>query len=249
MASIEEQIKKFLSVSLDSADASNYGSGYASYSGNGHGSGDGYGSIDGTGDGDGSGSGYGYFTTDGYGSGNANSNGYGGGEGSGNCYSSGEGSGNGYGIKSYNGQKVYNIDGVQTLIYSVLRNYARGAVLYDDLTIAFCYIAKVGNCFAHGETLKDARRDAEAKWIQKRPVEERIDEFVKAHPELDTLYNDLFTWHNILTGSCEMGRKEWCKNHGHSPDDSISVREFIDGTKNDYGGKIIMQLAKAYNIN
>lgn len=64
--------------------------------------------------------------------------------GSGDGYGSGYGSGYGYGdgIKRFNGETVYRIDGVNTLIRSVRGNTAHGAILNDDLTLTSCYIAK-----------------------------------------------------------------------------------------------------------
>lgn len=38
------------------------------------------------------------------------------------------------------------------------------------------------------------------------------------------------------------------RQHGYQPTDSITVRTFIAQTQNDYGGDVIKQLAKEYNI-
>ena len=78
------------------------------------------------------------------------------------------------------------------------------------------------------------------------PVEERIVAFVAAHPDIDGLYGDLFKWHNILTGSCEFGRREWCRMHGLKPDDTITIRRFLEETRNEYGGQIIEKLIDTY---
>lgn len=240
MESIDEHIKRFLS--FDYGYGCGYGRGYGGDDNDGFGSGNDYG------DGNAFSNGYGYGSGSDYGSGSGH--GSGSGYGSTNCGGDGYGYGNGSGdgIKAYNGQPVYAIDNMPTLIYTILGNYARGAILNDDLTLQPCYIAKVGNFFAHGETLKEARRDAEDKFLKGQPLEKRIDEFVEAHPELDVPYDDLFVWHNILTGSCEMGRKEWCKAHGYKPTDSITVREFINGAVGNYGGGIIQKLAEKYKI-
>lgn len=227
MESLSERVKKFISIGSDYG----YGYGYGSDCGSGNIYGYGYGK----------GPVYGH-SPDGF-----YYNGYGTGNGCGSIDGSGDGSGDSAGIKSYNGHNVYTIDDTQTIIYSIFGNCAYGAILNCDLTTTPCYIAKVNVFFAHGKTLKEAYRDAKNKWWRNRPIEDRINEFVKIHPEVDTPYNDLFTWHNTLTGSCEMGRKQWCKTHGYKPDDSITIREFIEETKNDYGGDIIIQLAKAYN--
>ena len=169
--------------------------------------------------------------------------------GSGSGYGYGSGSGSGSGIKFFNGQRVYMIDDTPTIIEQVKGAAARGFILCDDLTLRPCWIARHGNCFAHGDTLKEATRDAIEKWMDEQPTEEKIAAFVKAHPELDKPYDDLFSWHHRLTGSCELGRREWCREHGYKPTDSITVRTFISQTVNYYGGNIIRQLANEYGMD
>ena len=147
------------------------------------------------------------------------------------------------------GKPVAYIDGVPTIIDLVRGNsYALGWIIKEDFSLEACFIAKVGGCFAHGETLKAARRAADEKYQESRPEEERIDEFVMAHPDLDAEYPDLFSWHHILTGSCEMGRKAWCDARGLKPTDSITVRAFITGTVGHYGGGTIRKLAGRYGL-
>ena len=99
-------------------------------------------------------------------------------DGYGDGYGSGSGSGDGSGLKKHGEHTVYDIDGVQTLIYSVHGIYAKGAIVNSDLTLTPCFIAKVDDYFAHGETLQKAVADARAKALQNTPVEERIDAFV-----------------------------------------------------------------------
>ena len=164
---------------------------------------------------------------------------------------SGSGYGDGYGygdLKKYEGHDVYYIDDMPCIIRSIHRNIAKVDLIGDDYVLTPSYVAKVGRSFAHGESIKAAVRDAEAKELEGRPLEERLDAFVEAHPDLDTPYPDLFQWHHTLTGSCEFGRKEWCKAHGYQPTDSITVRTFIEQTKNNYGSDAIRQLADRYGL-
>ena len=177
-------------------------------------------------------------------------NGYGYGSGSGYGYGDGSGYGYGYGsgIKTFNNNDVYIVDGVQTLIYSVHENYAKGAILKDDLTLEQCFIARVEDCFAHGKTLRDAFNDVNSKAFEDKPIEERIEMF-KNRFKKDVKYpaKDFYGWHHILTGSCEMGRKNFAANHGIDIDkDSFTVKEFIALTENDYNGEIIKQLKNSY---
>ena len=226
-------IEKFLSI----------GSGY------GYGSGDGYG--DSYGSGDGSGSGYG--SGDGSGSGSGDGSGDGSGTGSGYGYGSGDGYGDGYGsgdgIKSINGMLIYQVDGMPTIIESIKANYAKGFTLQSDLTLQPCFIAKVGYCFAHGGTLKEALSSATEKYTQNTPTEERINlfketfDYTKVYPA-----KDFFKWHNTLTGSCEYGRKSFCQERGIDIEkDMLYVSEFIGLTINSYGSDIIIQLKESYN--
>ena len=160
----------------------------------------------------------------------------------------GDGSGYGDGLKSYNHRKVYYIDDVATLIDSVHGNLARGHIVNRNKTLKPCYIARSGNSFAHGDTARKAMADAVAKEMQNTPEEERIAEFVKAHPDIDAKYpcEDLFMWHNTLTGSCEFGRRQFCSDHGIDLKSDYTVRYFLEITKDAYGGSIIKKVIEEY---
>ena len=176
--------------------------------------------------------------------------GSGSGSGSGSGYGSGygDGSGDGSGIKEFAGHKVYDIDSVRTLIYAVKGDVAKGATLQKDMSLKDCWIAKRGNFFSHGDTLHAAVEAVEAKWMENRPLDDRIAEFMKTHPALDEEYGDLFDWHHVLTGSCEFGRRQWCEEHGYKPTDSITLRTFLTETAGDYGGDVIRLAAQKYGL-
>lgn len=222
---MEEVIKQFLAVSSGDGSGSDYGYGSGFYSG----------------DGDGSGFGYGYGSGDGFGSDDDS--------GDGSDY--GGGGSNGFDIKSYNGHEVYVIDELQTIIYSIHGNIAKGATINQDLTLTDCYIAKYEDYFAHGETAKQAMLDAQAKAYQDKPIEERIDLVVGKYPDVDVPieHSALFSLHNFLTGSCLFGRQEFAKYHSLDPEHgTMTMREFVSLTKDAFGGDNIRQLADAYKI-
>ena len=192
----------------------------------------------------GDGSGYGYGDGDGYGDGS----GYGGGSGYGDGSGSGDGSGYGYGdgsgIKSVNGEIVYRVDGVNTLIRSMRGNTAHGAILNSDLALTPCYIVKQDNLFAHGETLREAMEALREKLFEDMPEDERIDTFLqetdreKAYP---TQY--FYDWHHRLTGSCDMGRKQFARDHGVDLEHGMmTLTEFLELTKDAYGGDVIRKV-------
>lgn len=214
------------------------------FEGVGYGPGFGYGSGYGVGYGEISGEGCVIGTGEGY------KSGVGSGSGSGKGSSTGEGYGFGMpDLLKYEGCQVDYIDSIPCVICAIRRNYANVLIIGDDLQIKQAYVARVGDSFGHGESIREAYEAARLKELEDMPVEERIAAFVKEHPDPDKAYGDLFAWHHTLTGSCEFGRKEWCRSHGYQPDGSITVRTFIEQTMNDYGGTTIKQLAKEYNID
>ena len=211
-----------------------YGAGYGYGRGSGNGSGRGYGYCEGYGYGCGSGCGSGSGSGDGFGSGC----GYG--SGSGDVFGLGSGSG----IKSYCGRTVYNIDDVPTLLYHVHGNIAKGAILKTDLTLEPCYVVKSGNLYAHGETLREAQAALQEKLFEDMPIEERIQAFLaECKPGIEYPAKEFYDWHHRLTGSCEMGRKAFAKEHGIDIEHGkMTLEAFLELTKNAYGGDVIKEI-------
>ena len=211
-----------------------YGSGY------GHGSGDGHGSGFGFSDG----SGYGHGFSDG-------SGGAGSGDGSGYGYGSGDGSGSGSGdgLKSLNNKPVYLIDNIETIISKVRGNVASGFIVNKDLSLTKTFICKNDYFFAHGKTLKEANQSLIEKTLINLPIEKRIENFKIEFPDLEKSYSayKFFEWHYYLTGSCKMGRESFCLNNNIKMTDKLTVAEFVELTKNQYGSEIIKQLKKLWN--
>ena len=196
-----------------------------------------------------------YSSSHGYGYGNGDGIGYGCISGSGGVYNDnaydynyhyddGSGCGDGDGIKNFCNNEVYEIDGVQTIIKRLHGNCAKGFILRSDLTLTPCYIVKYNSYFTHGKTLKEAREAAFTKAMNDMPVEDRVAAFWKYHNRTDHYpVSDFFEWHNRLTGSCEMGRKEFAREHEIDLENGeITVDEFIKLTENAYGGEIIRKL-------
>jgi hypothetical protein len=192
----------------------------------------------------GSGSGYGCGSGSvcGYGCGDGCGYGCGCGSGSG----SGDGYGDGYGIKSINGNSIYVVDNIPTIITNVKGNIAKGFILQSDLSLTPCFIAKENNQFSHGNTLHEAFESLGEKLYDDSTEEERILKFKEHFSDFSKKYSakDLFIWHHVLTGSCKAGREAFCKDKGIDVDnDRFTVYEFIELTKNSYGGEIIRKLS------
>ena len=257
---MEEMIKQWTTVAETDVDGYGYGydvdgdgdgSGYNSSNGfsDGSGYGCGYGVSDcasgwgygcGTGCGDGD-YGYGYGCGTGCGDG-----GYGYGCGTG-CGDGGSGVGSGYGIKSFCGETVYIIDGIQSIVKRIKGNLAKGYILNSDFTKTTCYVVKSDGCFAHGETLKKAREALQIKIFERMDIDETISEFRKKFkPGVKYPGEDYFVWHHYLTGSCEMGRRSFVNDRGIDLADTFTPEEFIEICKDAYGGEIIRQLKERY---
>lgn len=149
----------------------------------------------------------------------------------------------------HNAQRMYSIDEMPTVINSVHGNFAKGAIIVNGQRRE-SYIAKVGTCYAHGDSIAEAFHFANAKAKHVIPYEQRIEEFIKKYPSLDIIADnkDLFSWHNYLTDSCLAGRRVFAIEHSIDVENgSMTIREFIRLTKNSYGGDNIKALEKAYN--
>ena len=252
----DEKIRAFLALDIgyDNDKGCGYGNGSGSGNGNGSGSGCGNGCGNGYRNGgsydNGSGCGYGYGNggSCGYGYGNGGSCGYGNGNGGGNGY--GYSSDDSYGIKEINGHTVYNVDDIKTIITSIRGNIAQGFILEKNTKLLPCYIVKKNNKFAHGNTLHDAFMSLQEKLYDNSTEKDRIEAFKRKFPSYNTKYNnrDLFVYHHVLTGSCRMGRESFVSSNGLSLDDKTTVREFVELTKNAYGGYIVKKLPKAYGV-
>ena len=236
-----EEVKRFLFI-----QNSNYG---LDYGGN-KGSDDGYGFGFGSGKGSDGGYGFGYGSSVGSGFGSERSN-DGSGFGSEYGFSPGPDFGFGYGngdVIALNGNIVDYIDNVPTIIIQVHGNIACGYIVKEDLTLESCFIAKVGNSFAHGKTLKDAVADAKAKETKRLPIEERIEKFIEIFGPLDSEHTgkEFYDWHHVLTGSCKMGRDAFCKTHNIGLTKMYSVRYFLNITEETYGGNVIKSIKEKY---
>ena len=224
------------------ADNTNYGGGRSYGGGNGGGYGGGAGNGFGNGYSDGSGNGYSDGSGSGYGSGRGSGCGGGSGSGCGSGYGSGSGCGSGYG--RVNQSEIYDIDGIQTAIHHIRGNVAKGAILQPDLTFTPCYIVKNGNYFAHGETLEEANAALMIKVFNDMDIEDKIKAFKTKFEENIKYPNKLFfEWHNKLTGSCEMGRRQFAENHNIDIENGVmTAAEFLQLTKDAYGGEVIRQI-------
>lgn len=238
MEMLTEAVKRFLD--FDQGYGSGYGSGGGGDSGGGYGYGEGYRYREGYGYGEGYGEGSGGGSRGVDGSGRGCSQGAGYGSGGGDCYARGCGEG----LLSFDGKPVHWIDNVPTVILHVKGNLAKGFIVNRDLTPERCYIAKSGNQFAHGKTIKETQEALQAKIFNNMDTDEKIDAFMREFkPGAKYPAKLFYEWHNKLTGSCEFGRNAFVRNHGIDLENGMyTPEEFVEITKDDFGGDIIKQI-------
>ena len=180
----------------------------------------------------------------GVGSGDGSGDGWGCGSGDGSGDGWGDGSGYDSGITMFCGRAVYMIDHIATVINNVRGNVARGFIVNQDLTTSPCVVVKSGNLFAHGDTLKDAESALQEKIFDNMDVEDKVEAFrERFEPGVKYPAKDFYDWHHKLTGSCEFGRNAFAKDHGIDLDnDEFTVEEFVELTKDSYGGEVIRKI-------
>lgn len=148
----------------------------------------------------------------------------------------------------FNDMHIFIVDGIQTMITNIKGNLAKGFILQSDLTLTPCFVVKDDRHFAHGETVKEAREALQAKIFESMDTDETIDRFMDTFkPYTQYKAKDFYDWHHYLTGSCEMGRKSFMKDHDIDFDTALTVDEFIKLCENDFGGEIIKELKEKWN--
>lgn len=120
----------------------------------------------------------------------------------------------------------------------------------NSLLSTSMFVAKQGGLFAHGETAKLAFEAVQEKWAESRSIEERIEDF-KSQFKKDVLYDAIlfYSWHTILTGSCQSGKDFWIQQQGIDLKKPMTVQEFFALTKDAYGGSTIRELMQHYTDN
>ena len=79
------------------------------------------------------------------------------------------------------------------------------------------------------------------------PLEDRVRAFADLFHAGESYPNmSFFEWHHRLTGSCEMGRRQFAKDRGIDLAGRMTPEEFIKLTRDAYGGNAIRMLEDFY---
>jgi hypothetical protein len=141
-------------------------------------------------------------------------------------------------VQVYRGQSIRlrTIDGVCTRLISrrqvgeatVWRaQYFRG----DLKNVERCYVAQVGDTYAHGDTVERALRDLRFKLDKQRPVTEVV---AAIHRRGTVTFND----YRRITGACERGLREGLRARGIDPDTpELPLAQVLELCRDGYGGE------------
>jgi len=110
-------------------------------------------------------------------------------------------------------------------------------------------LVKGHGLFAHGTNVKDTFQALEEKRVARMNFSERKQKFLELFRYSEEYpAKEFFIWHGLLTGSCEAGRLRFIKDHGFDLEkDMMTVGEFFDLVKGEYGWDIIKDVRKKYN--
>ena len=158
------------------------------------------------------------------------------------------------------------IDNMETYITDIHGDFAKGFISsrtrinkmkFEMEPNTLCYVCRKRipgtdeYLYAHGSTMREAFMYATQKLNEFESFGMKMDKFKATFPEKDVKYkaSDLFYWHGAITGSCEFGRREFCKEHGiNLAKDEFTINEFFDlvlSGKN-FGNEYVEELQKLY---
>lgn len=153
-------------------------------------------------------------------------------------------------IKTHNGNKVYYINDVPTVIKSINCGIGHGYIIDNNGKSVEKFVAKSYNIFVFGDSFDEVYDKLYEKDRIKEYSEIFINKFVE-HFKLNRKYNfsELAFWHRNLTGACIEGIMLFCKdNNINFENDKMTVQEFLNISKNSYGKSIVKNIAKIYKL-
>lgn len=144
-------------------------------------------------------------------------------------------------IISFNGHKVYMINGYALYITHIRKPWAMAKIIKNDLTTQDCYIGKINDNIVIAASIHEALDELRQKINQTNDNDYDIAQaFVYAHPNYEKQYEweEMVFWHSLSEFSCQHGRKRFSENAHKTKDSTASPKELI----------AIMKRSRAANI-
>ncbi len=155
----------------------------------------------------------------------------------------------GIGLKEYNGHKLYYINNYVLYITNIHFPYAMGEIIKNDLTTQKCFIAKVNNHIAVGESIHSVIDELREKIKVSTDNEFDVAKaFVLSHPDYDKEYDwdEMVLWHSLTNYSCEEGRRKFTKNANKLKGSKATPRELVEFMKKSRDYRLGEKIEKLY---
>lgn len=150
-------------------------------------------------------------------------------------------------LSQFCGRDVYYVEDRQIMFDQIHGNFAKVTIIQIDLTTYERWMVKYKGFFGFGKTLKDANKDARLNASREIPLEIRIKHFVDSHSLFEEYTGqELFDWHDYLTGSCKAGKYKFCRDNNVDFNKKYTVLYFLNLVKKSYKPEIIEQVIKQY---
>jgi hypothetical protein len=117
-------------------------------------------------------------------------------------------------------------------IHVMKARYFKGGKIAD---MQKCYIAQIGEYYAHGETISQAVSDARFKQMQDTMDVESV---VRTIKDAGHFTRETF---RLLTGACSFGVEQFLKEHDLHDKDTLSISDTLRITKGAYGGSVVAE--------
>ena len=134
-------------------------------------------------------------------------------------------------LKHSSGKEFLHVDDILSEVIEKKGNVYR---VRNGVNEPITYVVTDGsNHWAHGKTLEEAKKDLHYK-MSIRDKSEYKD--LTLDSELP--YDEAVTCYRVITGACRMGTNDYLEHRLPNPrKEKYTVREMIELTKNEYGGK------------
>lgn len=155
----------------------------------------------------------------------------------------------GGGIMSFNGHKVYMIDGYSLYITHIRKPWALAKIIKNDLTTQDCYIGKINNHIVVANSIHDALNELRVRINKSDNNDYDIAlAFVYAHPDYEKEYDweEMVFWHSLSEFSCSDGRKKFSENAHKTSGSTATPKELIAIMKQSRAANIANIMEKLY---
>ena len=133
-------------------------------------------------------------------------------------------------ILSYNGNKVYFIDGYSLYFTHIHKPWASAKIIKNDLTTQDCYVGKINKHTVVSNDLHVALNNLREKINKTNNNEYDIAvSFVYAHPEYEKEYDwdEMVFWHSLTLVTCKEGRDKFSSQANKSKGSKATPKELV----------------------